>query len=97
MASELGPLIEAITKLTVQVAEGQKELVKEVRLLSEAFSKQNLKFDPEKLRASTKDIQPGINLRQVADNERQPLQDPLKSFPEEMHKLDRLNAGVVKR
>lgn len=95
MPNELVPLIEAITKLTQQVAEGQKELVKEVRSMSEAFKLGGAKFDPAKLVASTKDAN-AAGMKVINGPE---LQDPLKSFPQEIAKLAMLNAqsgGLVR-
>jgi hypothetical protein len=77
-----------------QLAQGQQELQKEVKSMADALKSGSLRIDPDKLKASTSDA-PVANLSVIQPkNPDQPnLQDPLLSYPQEVEKLKRLNAG----
>lgn len=87
-------LIGAITNLTKEVANGQKELQKEIRSMAEALKAGSLKIDPSKLIATTANAPVnGLSVIQPKDPNVPNLQDPLKSYPAEIAKLAQLNAG----
>lgn len=92
---ELMNLVGNLAGSVQQLANGQQELQKEVRSVAEALkASERLKFDPEKLKASTSDA-PVANLSiiQPKNPDEPNLQDPLLSYPQEVEKLKRLNAG----